>query len=68
MVDDLFLLGLRALGYAPRLLLATGDCRALVTLLDVAMVGAHGVSPVPKAVFQPPALRTLGAGRGQSLG
>ncbi|GLC47401.1 hypothetical protein PLESTB_001959900 [Pleodorina starrii] len=45
MVDDLFLLGLRALGYAPRLLLAPpgpmqgGDCRALVTLLDVAMVG-----------------------------
>ncbi|KAG2431638.1 hypothetical protein HYH02_013215 [Chlamydomonas schloesseri] len=39
MVDDLFLLGLRALGYAPRLLLASGDTRALTTLLDVAMVG-----------------------------
>ncbi|GIL53844.1 hypothetical protein Vafri_9477 [Volvox africanus] len=44
MVDDLFLLGLRALGYAPRLLLAPpgplgADCRALVTLLDVAMIG-----------------------------
>ncbi|KAG2500508.1 hypothetical protein HYH03_001285 [Edaphochlamys debaryana] len=41
MVDDLFLLGLRALGYAPRLLLApgSGDTRALNTLLDVAMIG-----------------------------
>ncbi|KXZ44767.1 hypothetical protein GPECTOR_62g882 [Gonium pectorale] len=47
MVDDLFLLGLRALGYAPRLLLspppplgpAHGDSRALSTLLDAAMLG-----------------------------
>ncbi|GFR52885.1 hypothetical protein Agub_g15517, partial [Astrephomene gubernaculifera] len=49
LVDDLFLLGLRALGYAPRLLLtptgaapgagAAGEARALGTLLDVAMVG-----------------------------
>lgn len=38
MVDDLFLLALRALGYAPRLLL-TPDARALSMLLDVAMVG-----------------------------
>lgn len=41
MVDDLFLLSLRALGYAPRLLI-TSDARALAMLLDVAMVGRRG--------------------------